>query len=141
MEMLKQKKYLGIAGAALTIVGLFLPLINMPSSVSSYAGGVANSFISSGTGIVLLILSLITLLIIFSDKLADKVPFFEKLQNQKLTLIPVGICAIIVIANIMNASSIMALGSMFGISYGIGVWTVGIGIVLSIIYPFLYKGE
>ncbi len=76
MEMLKQKKYLGIAGNAITIVGLFLPILNVGGS----------NFIASFPGVLILILSVLSLLIIFSDKLSATVPFFEKLKNQKLTL-------------------------------------------------------
>lgn len=141
MEMLREKKYLGIVGAAITIVGLFLPLINMPDSIGRLAGGIPNSFISGSAGILILICCAVTLLIIFADKLADKVPFFEKLQNQKLTLIPTAIAAVIVISNIMNASAVMAFGSALGISYGIGVWAVAIGLVVTAVYPFIYKGD
>ena len=131
MDMFRQKKYLGIAGNGITIVGLFLPILNVSGA----------NFISSFPGILILILSVLSLLIIFSDKLSANVPFFEKLKNQKLTLICTGISAVLLIVNIMNASAIMAFGRAFGVSYGIGVWAMGIGLVVSAIYPFLYKGE
>ncbi|MBO6232538.1 MAG: hypothetical protein J6N78_00495 [Clostridia bacterium] len=140
MEILKTKKYLGIAGNALIILGLFLPMISMPSTVSSFMSniGIPTSFISSGVGILILILSVLSLVIIFSDKIPA---LSSKLSNQKLTLIPTAISALIIISNIINASSILALGASAGIGLGIGVWIIIIGLVAAIAYPFLYKGE
>jgi len=139
MNMLKEKKYLGIAGNALIIIGLFLPLVSIPSSISGLmaSAGVANSFMSSGVGIILLIASVLSLVIIF----ADKIPALSKLDNQKLTLIPTAVSAFIVIGNIVNASSILALGASAGIGLGIGVWVCIIGLVACVAYPFIYKGE
>ena len=138
MEILREKRYLGILGNALILIGLFLPIISMPESVAKYAAAVtSNTLISSGTGIVIAILTVISLVIIF----ADKISALSKFDNQKLTLVPTIISAIIIIMNIVNASSIMAIGAALGISYGIGVWVIAIGLVLAVVYPFLYKGN
>lgn len=138
MEMLREKRYLGIIGNVLILVGLFLPIIAMPDSVAKYAAALtSNTLISSGTGILIAILTAVSLVIIF----ADKIPALSKFDNQKLTLIPTIISALIIIMNIVNASSIMALGAAFGISYGIGVWVIAAGLILAVVYPFLYKGN
>ena len=139
MEILKTKKYLGIAGNALLIIGLFLPFISAPSAALNIlaAFGVPTSFIASGVGILILILSLASLAIIFADKLADKVPALSKLDNQKYTLIPTAISGFIVLSNVFNALPNLKAG----IGLGIGIWICIIGIVACAAYPFLYKGE
>lgn len=139
MGILKEKRYLGIVGNALILIGLFLPMISMPSSVANFVSnlGIPTTFIASGTGIVIAILTVISLVIIF----ADKIPALSKFDNQKLTLIPTAISAFIIIGNIINASGYLALGSKAGIGLGIGVWICIIGLVAAIVYPFLYKGN
>lgn len=145
MNILKEKKYLGMVGAVLVIIGLFLPFVSVSVSFLGVSNSQSTSWIGSGEfgAILTLILSVITLLVIFSDKLADKVAFFEKLKNQKITLIPTVISALLLIFSITQVSSVSGLAGAFGgsISLGFGFWLIVIGLVACVAYPFLYKGE
>ena len=98
-----------------------------------------------GDGIFVLILAIVNLLIIFADKLSEKVAFMKKLSNQKFTLIPTAIIVILLIVLISGKSSAIgqlgSYASLANISYGIGFWLLWIGAVISAIYPFLYKGN
>ena len=144
MNVLKEKKYLGMAGAILVIIGLFLPFITVSVSFLGVSNSQSTSWIGTGglDAILVLILSVVALLIIFSDKLADKVAFFGKLKNQKLTLIPTVLSALLLILSITQASSAMGIvGSLGSTSFGIGFWLIIVGLVACVAYPFIYKGE
>lgn len=144
MEILKQKRYLGMVGAILVIVGLFLPFVTVSVSFLGVSKSESTSWIGAGgfDAVLVLILSVVTLLMIFSDKLADKVAFFGKLSNQKLTLIPTVISALLLIFSISQASTAMGIvGSLGSVSFGIGFWLIVVGLVACVAYPFIYKGE
>lgn len=137
MDYLKNSKILGIVGNALVAVGCFLPFI----SVSVFGISQSASYIQ-GDGVFVLILSIIALVMIFADKLVEKVPFLEKVRNPKLTLIPTAISAILVVIAIVNSTSAGGLGGgLVNVSFGFGFWMIVIGLVASAAYPFLYKGE
>ena len=137
MDYLKNSKILGIVGNALVAVGCFLPFV----SVSVFGISQSASYIQ-GDGAFVLILSIIALVMIFADKLVDKVPFLEKVKNPKLTLIPTALSAILVIIAVVNSTSAGGLGGgLVNVSFGFGFWMIVVGLVASAVYPFLYKGE
>ena len=138
MEKIKGTKILGIIGNLILAVAVFLPVLTVSVSLFGISQSQSISYIQ-GDGIFVLILAIVNLLIIFADKLSEKVAFMKKLSNQKFTLIPT---AIVVISG--KSSAIGQLGSyasLANISYGIGFWLLWIGAVISAIYPFLYKGN
>ncbi|MBO6232482.1 MAG: hypothetical protein J6N78_00205 [Clostridia bacterium] len=142
MEILKTKKYLGMIGTALVIVGLFLPFASISVSLFGVSAGSTSISLFSGApfyAILVLACSILSLLVIFSDKLADKAAFFEKLKNQKIVAIASIVSAVLVI---INAVSVPGSAGGFGkVSLGFGFWIIVVGLVAAIAYPFLYKGE
>lgn len=139
MEKLKNTKLLGIIGTVLTIIGLFLPFATVSASFLGYKASESVSFME-GDGVFVLILTIISLLIIFSDMLANKVAFFGKLSKPKLVLIPTVISIIILIFDMANASeAIGGLGGLVKVSYGFGTWVMWIGLIATAVFPFLYK--
>lgn len=142
MEKIKGTKILGIIGNLILAVAVFLPVLTV--SVSLFGITKSISYIQ-GDGIFVLILAIVNLLIIFADKLSEKVAFMKKLSNQKFTLIPTAIIVILLIVLISGKSSAIgqlgSYASLANISYGIGFWLLWIGAVISAIYPFLYKGN
>ena len=134
MNKLKTTKILGIVGYAIVIVSLFLPLI----TVSVFGMSQSVTYIE-GDGIFVLILAVIGLVMIFADKLAEKVPFFSKLVNPKLTSIPTAIIAALLLFLTFNSSKLGALGSVA--KFSIGFYLLWVGTIVSAVYPFLYKGN
>lgn len=145
MEILREKRYLGMLGNVLILVGAFLPLMTISVSFLGVSQSQSFSYIQAGgAGWLTIALTVVSLLMVFSDFLETKVPFFGKFGNQKLTLIPTGISAVILILNVMNygASGASALVSSLGKqTWGIGFWIIIVGLVASAVYPFLYKGS
>lgn len=145
MSFVKEKKYLGMIAHALIIIGTFLPLMTISVKFLGVSNSQSFSYIQAGgAGWLTLILSVIALLMIFADKLEEKVPFFANLANQKFTLIPTAISAIILIINLQNytSSGASALVSSLGAaSFSIGFWIIVVGLVAAVVYPFLYKGD
>lgn len=142
MEKIKGTKILGIIGNL--ILAVFLPVLTVSVSLFGISQSQSISYIQ-GDGIFVLILAIVNLLIIFADKLSEKVAFMKKLSNQKFTLIPTAIVVILLIVLISGKSSAIgqlgSYASLANISYGIGFWLLWIGAVISAIYPFLYKGN
>ena len=143
MEKLKNTKLLGIIGAIVTIIGLFLPFATATAKAFGMKYSESVNYIQAD-GVFVLILTIITLLIIFSDKLSEKVAFFKKLSNVKLALIPTIISAIILIFDMINAADIVGDASISSlvkveVSYGIGLWVIWIGLIATAVFPFLYK--
>ena len=142
MGILKEKRYLGIVGNALLLVSVFLPFVSITVSLFGISAGGASVSLIAGAplyGIIVLLASVFSLLVIFSDKLADKVPFFEKLKNQKLALIAAIVSAVAVLINVLSLNG--STGGLGTISLGFGFWLMVIGLVASIAYPLLYKGD
>lgn len=143
MEQLKEKltktKLLGIIGAALTIIGVFLPFATVSASILGYKASQSVNFIE-GDGVFVLILTIVALLMIFADVLANKVAFFGKLTKAKLVLIPTVISIIILIYDMANAGDVTgSYGGIVKVSYGIGTWIMWIGLIATAVYPFIYK--
>lgn len=139
MEKLKTTKILGIVGNIILAVAVFLPLMTVSVSFLGISQSQSMSYIE-GDGVFVLILAIINLVLIFADKISDKVAFFKKLINPKITLIPTALILIILIVLTTNgASSLGAYASLANISFGIGYWLLWIGVIASAAYPFLYK--
>lgn len=142
MEKLKNTKLLGIVGAILTLVGVFLPFATVSANVLGYKYSESVNFIE-GDGVIVLILTIITLLIIFADMLSNKVAFFEKISKAKLVLIPTIISIIVLVYDMTTVSDAMGeLGSLkdlVKVSYGIGTWVMWLGLIATAVFPFLYK--
>lgn len=141
MSFVKEKKYLGMLGNALLIIGVFLPFVSVSVSLFGISQSTSVSYIQ-GDGIFVLILAIISLLMIFADKLSEKVAFFGKLVNPKLTLIPTAISIILLIIDVSNSSGAASIySSLASVSLGFGFWIMVIGLVALVAYPFLYKGD
>lgn len=148
MDQVKDKvmntKILGIVGAILTIIGVFLPFATVTASLFGYSASQSVSFIE-GDGVFVLILSIIALVMIFANLIASKLNggianFFKKLINPKLTLIPTIISAIILIIDMSNADSVVGqTAGLATVSFGAGVWIMWIGLIATAAYPFVYK--
>ncbi len=138
MEILKTKKYLGMVGNILTLVGTFLPFCHFKLFLF---GEKSASLISDAPfwGILVLAASIFALLVIFSDKLADKFPVFAKLQNQKFALIAAIVSAVAVIINALSLPG--STGGLGTVSLEFGFWLLIIGVVASVAYPIIYKGD
>ena len=144
MEKIKGTKILGIIGNLILAVAVFLPVLTVSVSLFGISQSQSISYIQ-GDGIFVLILAIVNLLIIFADKLSEKVAFMKKLSNQKFTIIHTAIVVNLLIVLISGKSSAIgqlgSYASLANISYGIGFWLLWIGAVISAIYPFLYKGN
>lgn len=142
MEKLKNTKLLGIIGVVVTIIGLFLPFATVTAKAFGIKHSESITYIQAD-GIYVLILAVVTLLMIFSDKLSEKVAFFKKISNMKVVLAPVILSAIILIFDMINAAD--AIGDVSSslvkaeVSYGIGLWVLWIGLIATAVFPFLYK--
>lgn len=141
MEKLTKTKLLGIVGTIITIIGVFLPFATVSANILGYKASESVSFIE-GDGVFILILSVVTLLMLFSNMLANKVEFFRKLSKPKLVLTPTVISIGILVYNMINAGEVVGeLGGLVKVSYGIGTWVMWIGLIATAIFPFIYKGE
>ena len=141
MEKLTKTKLLGIVGTIITIIGVFLPFDTVSANILGYKASESVSFIE-GDGVFILILSVVTLLMLFSNMLANKVEFFRKLSKPKLVLTPTVISIGILVYNMINAGEVVGeLGGLVKVSYGIGTWVMWIGLIATAIFPFIYKGE
>lgn len=141
MEKLTKTKLLGIVGAIVTIIGVFLPFATVSANILGYKASESVSFIE-GDGIFVLILSIVALLMLFSNMLANKVAFFGKLSKPKLVLIPTVLSIIVLVYDMINAGEVVGeLGGLVKVSYGIGTWVMWIGLIATAIFPFVYKGE
>ena len=140
MEKLKSSRILGIVANALLIIAVFLPVISVSVSLFGISQSQSVNYIQ-GDGIFVLILAIINLVIIF-DKLATKIPFMAKVDNQKFTLIPTVINAILLIVLTFNgASALGGYASLAKVDFGIGFYLLWLGVIASAVYPFLYKGN
>ena len=129
MSLVKEKKYLGMIGNALLIIGVFLPFVTVTVSLFGISQSQSISYIQ-GDGIFVLILAAISLLMIFADKLAPKVAFFAKLVNPKLTLIPTVISVLLLIIDVSNSSGAASTySSLASVSLGFGFWIMVIGVI------------
>lgn len=140
VEKLKNTKLLGICGCVLIGVGTFLPM----SSTSIFDMSQKYSYLQlGGDGIVILVLSIISLLLIFADKLEKIIPVFSKIKNPLFTLIPTIICAtIFTITSIkINNQTLNILGISVRSTLDYGFWFILLGIVTLTIHSVLYKNK
>lgn len=135
MEKIKNTKVLGIIGNAIIIVSLFCTW-----AVAETKGlnlRVAVQLIEGSDGKWELVLSIVSLIIIFSDKIP--LDFLKRVSNMKFTLIPTIIQLIIIINNLSRINRINS-GSI-SYHFGIGFYLLIIGIVALFAFPFVYKQE
>lgn len=139
LDKLKTTRILGICGSLLIAIGTFLPI-----ATTSILGMSQTYFYVQlgGDGIIVLVLAIVSLLLIFADKLEKIIPIFSKIKNPKYTLIPTVISAILLIVTAIKITSnanFNVLGLAVKADLGFAFWVIWIGIVLSAIYPFLYN--
>lgn len=141
MEKLRTTKILGIVGTILVAVSVFLPVItsNFSSDTANLMNLTEAHSGATNTGVWVLILAIVNCVIIFADKLSATVPVLEKVSNQKFTLIPTIVAAVLAFVGINSIMSIPM--ASLAVSYGFGFWTLIVGFVALVVYPFLYKGE
>lgn len=139
------KKYiLGLIGAIVTIIALFLPFAKVTVSLLGITQSVSVKFIE-GDGVIVLILTIIAIIMLFADLIASKLNggvanFFKKITNPKLILIPTIISAIILIVDSSNFESVTAqYGSFAVIEAGAGIVFMWIGLILTAVYSVMAK--
>lgn len=140
MEKLRKTKTLGLIGNILVIVSLFCTWIVMSSN--GEVGSVSARFIEeSADGKWALILSAISLIIIYAENMSPK--FFKGLTNVKLTLIPTVIELLMVVNYISKINRVMKLdvANLINYHFGIGFYLMCAGIVILLVFPFIYKQE
>lgn len=140
MKLVKETKFLGLVGNILLSIAVFLPIISVSVSLFGFSHSKSVSYIN-GDGVIVLILAIINIILIFANKLSEKIPFLSKLTNPKLTLIPTAIVAILLIALTSNSSKLLGseYSSLATIKFNIGFYLLWLGTLASAAYPFLYK--
>lgn len=133
-EKCQNTKILGIVGAILLIVGNFFTYAKV--SIFGIKEGI--SFIEVAGGKILVILGVLNLVLVFKELIKPKIPanILEKIKiidNTKVILVPTIISVIVIL---------IANGEIF--DYGIakpsfGCYVLWIGIILSAVYPFIFK--
>ena len=113
MEILnKNSKYIGLGGCILTIIGCFLPWSNFLGESYSQI---------NGDGKIVLILAIVTAILIY-------------LKKDKISLVTSGIAILVFI---IDGSKVFS--SNF--NAGIGLFTILIGLICMILYPFINKNN
>lgn len=140
IEKCKNTKILGVIGAICLILGMFLPYISF-----HYFGYTSSiKLCNFWQGNTILFLAILNLLSICKDFIEERIPnifnneFGEKIKtinNQKLTLIAT------VGAAILALYLTWGWGLELFKNYSIGFYLLWIGIILLVIYAFVYKGE
>lgn len=135
LSIIKNTKILGIVGAVLLIIGTFFNFY----TVSLFGYKSSMQLIEAGEGKVMIILGIAALAIIFIDFIISKIPegkadFLKKLRNQKFTLVPAVIAAIV----LFMASSEETYGLA---KLAFGFYVLLIGIIALAAYGIFYKGE
>ena len=156
MNTLKNKKYLGIAGAAMIFFSIFFPFISV--KVAGYSIGKMPAFIKSWGGWVLLLMSVASVMIMFRKELEEKIPqiyktsFGAKVQSwgEKGLFVPTGITALILFFVIVNKRffykvTIPFFGGEINVNkYGsvsTGFWFAVIGLALLVAHAIIYEGD
>ena len=118
MEKLKEKvtttKILGVVGMVVLILSNFFVFASYRKEEVKFI---------EGDGIIVLIAAVVALIMLFLCK------------KQKFTLIPTVIAALVIVYDAYNMSDYSSR-----VSFGLGFYLAIIGAILSIAYPFLYKG-
>lgn len=133
-EKCQNTKLLGGVGAILLILGNFFSY----ATVNFFGIKEGISFIEVTGGKILIVLGILNLALIFKEFIKSKLPtnILEKIKiidNTKIILVPTIISAIVIL---------ISNGDIF--DYGIakasfGCYLLWIGIILSAVYPFIYK--
>lgn len=157
METLKNKKYLGIAGAGMLFFSVFFPFIKWKKEYSGLLSTLKfDAFIKSWGGWLLLLMSVASLMIIFRKVVEEKLPQIYntgfgstvKGWGEKGLFAPIGISAFILFLVLVNNSlfyTVKVWGKTYSIkdetTVGVGFWFALIGIALLIAHSIIYKGE
>ena len=151
MEVLKTKKYLGIAGVVILFLSVFFPFFVV--QYGSFKEGV--SLIKGWEGYVLVLMAIASAMIIFRDVLEEKLPqiyntgFGSQVKSwgEKGLFAPIAFSILDVVITCVRVEAKLKAYS-YGfidlskyVKYGFGFWAAVIGIVLLIGYAVLYKGE
>ena len=114
MNFLKSnKKMIGLAGCVLTILGCFFPFAGAYGMSINYA---------SGDGIFVIVAAIVSGILIFLNK-------------SKAVLIPSIIATVIFVKTTIN---MLEIG---GVSFGSGFILILIGLIATIVYPFLNNSK
>ena len=135
LDKIKNTKILGIIGNIVVIISLFMATVVVESKTIGFKASI--QYIS-GDGKFILVLSVINLIIIFADKISPT--FFKGLTNIKLTVIPT-LIEIIILINFTVKSGNISEYDYASWHWGIGFYLMWIGVILSMICPFIYKEE
>ena len=140
MHYLKETKLLGLIANIILVISVFLPIITVTVSLFGFSHSETISYIK-GDGIFILILAIINIILIFANKLADKIPFMSKLTNPKYSLVPTAIIALLLIILMSNKGKLLGndYSTFATIKYNIGFYLLWLGTIASAAYPFLYK--
>ena len=145
MDFIKNKRYLALAGLICLLLGTFLPIFVVSSTIISYS--VSISLIKYWEGKVILALIVLNAMFIFKDYIKKYVPkmfesdFGRRIDgaNQKMSLIPTVLSALMAIYLTSTLSGVENY-SYVKYSYGIGFWLIWIGVVALIAHAILYTG-
>lgn len=156
METLKNKKYLGIAGAGMLFFSVFFSFAKWKDSATFFKNLKFDAFIKSWGGWILLLMSIASIMIIFRKELEEKIPQIYKTSfgntvkgwGEKGLYAPIGISSLILLLVVINRSlfyTVKILGQTYSITkettVGIGFWFALIGVALLIAHAVIYKGE
>jgi len=141
MEAIKNKRILAIIGIAGLIFGCILPYYNI--SFLGYSRSI--SLWNYWEGKVVLVLALANALFIFQDVIEKYIPqlfnnwvgnIVQKAKNPKFALVPTILVAVFAISLIVR----LDVDSEY-IKFGLGFWTLWIGIVALIGHAIFYKKQ
>ena len=110
--LIKYRKYIGLGGCLLAIIGCFLPWAT--------ALGYSVSFVD-GDGKYLIIATIVSAILIY-------------LKKDKISLIPTIIAVVIYLKDALNTFS-------SNVSLGLGIFLILIGLVGMVIYPFIKENN
>ena len=136
LEKIKKTKILGIIGNIMIIISLYCNWATVKSTTINYS--LKKQFVTTTDGALALALSIFSLVVIFSEKISPK--FFKGLTNVKLTLISSIVQLIILLNIIFSASKIQHTNEIVW-NFGLGFYLMCIGVILSLIFPFIYKKD
>ncbi len=140
-EKLRKTRILAIIGLACMLLGTIFTYVKI--DVWFYTRSI--SLVGHWEGIIVILLAAANILFIFKDFVEKYIPALFKnkvgekikeLDNQKLTLIPTAIVAILAICLLTS----LDIGSGYT-KYGLGFYMLWIGIVVMTAYAFAYKKD
>ncbi len=134
LEKVKNTKILGIIGNVIIIISLFCNWATVGSTIIDYSQ--TQQFKNTPDGALTFILSIFSLIVIFSEKISPK--FFKGLTNVKLTLIS-SIIQLAVLLNVIFKVVNMQPENGVTWNFGLGFYLMCVGVFLVLIFPFLYK--